>query len=434
MNDITLLTLLGNDKVYFERFKPYVKEYALSSDCWEIYKTLGEYYASYPGTVKVDWNDFTTFFFMVKGKVKPEKALIYRTILEKIAATSITGKEELYKDLVAHYVKLDYATRIGNVAIKVAGDGKGDIDEIEDLIQSYRKEVGRSITKEDLFVPSSLTEIVKAVSAIGFEWRLEELNLSLGPLRPGDFIIVGARPEVGKTTLLAQEVSYFATQLKDDNRPIIWVNNEERSQKVMFRIIQSHFGVVTSDVLKNAASYEARFNAEIGRRILVLNDDAGIRSTRQLDSLFIEHNPVLIVFDQLDKVWGFDKEEREDLRLGKLYAWARDKAKEYGPVISISQVAGRGEGKEYIEQDDLRGTTTDKQGEADAIVTIGRSVDPAKGSARYIYVPKNKLHGGPRSKEEFRHGRFEVRIRPEIARYETSVTTKTKGIASGAVI
>lgn len=185
--------------------------------------------------------------------------------------------------------------------------------------------------------------------------------------------------------------------------------------------MQSHFGVTKEALEKDLKGYEERYTKEIGNKILLLSDDSGINSVRQLDSLFAEYKPSIIIFDQLDKVQGFGKEEREDLRLGRMYSWARDKCKEYGPVITASQIDGTGEGVKWLTMGQLRGSKTDKQGEADAIITIGSCNDPALTNNRYIHIPKNKLHGGPRSREEFRHGYFEVMIKPEIARYVTSI-------------
>jgi len=53
----------------------------------------------------------------------------------------------------------------------------------------------------------------------GLEWRLEELNLSLGPVNKGDLVLVAARPEVGKTTFLTSEISYMLSQTEGD---VLW--------------------------------------------------------------------------------------------------------------------------------------------------------------------------------------------------------------------
>lgn len=60
---------------------------------------------------------------------------------------------------------------------------------------------------------------------------------------------------------------------------------------------------------------------------------------------------------------------------------------------------------------------TAKQAEADFILGIGRSNDPAQQYARFLTVIKNKLLGDKDSMPDLRHGHFEVLIEPLIARY-----------------
>lgn len=416
--DITLLSLMS-DKKSFNRFSPYVKEYSVSKEVWELLKAIKEYYRTYPTKDVFTWSDMRMYFFMLHSKAKEDTYLLYTKMFDNIeAAASVVVDSVVLDDVLKHFIKMDYATQVFNKAHKIvtAGD-EADLDEVEELVQSYRKEVGTAVRKADLFVSFKLSDVIHECASAGYNWRLNELNKSLGPIRHGDFIVLAARPETGKTTMVASEASFIAHQFTDD-RPLIWVNNEERSVKVSLRIMQSYFGVDSDHLIANLATYEARWETEMGGRILVLDDEAGYNHINQLDAIFAELNPQMIVFDQLDKVKGFSKSEREDIRIGHLYEWGRNLSKKYGPVIAISQVDGTGEGQEWIYMNQLRGSKTDKIGEADAIVTIGKSNDPSKEYNRYIHVPKNKLFGGGSSDESFRHGYFEVRINPPIARYE----------------
>lgn len=429
MNNITLLTLLSTDKKQFERFSPLVKEYVLSAESFDIFKAISEYYLNYPSATAVNWEEFSTFFFMVKGKVKPEKASNYRSILEACQrkAGELVGlkPEELpkfYQDVQKYYVKLDYLTRICNTSLEgnqklVSSVAENTLDDVEKLVIEARKELGRKDDPETIFVPRDLSAVVKAVSADGLDWPLDELNMSLGPLRKGDFVVVGAYVETGKTTFAAQCASHMAQQLKPEQGPVLWINNEEQSQKVMFRIIQSYFGVTTEELIKNARAYNERYRVEVGDRILLPSDDSGFNSTGRLTRLFREYKPSLIIFDQLDKVHIRGDFERDDLRLGNLYKWAREVAKEWAPVIAITQVDATGAKSEWITADQLRGSKVDKPAEADVIITIGKSQDIAKQHARYLHFPKNKLLGGKKFREEMRHGFHELTIKPEIARY-----------------
>ena len=113
---------------------------------------------------------------------------------------------------------------------------------------------------------------------------------------------------------------------------------------------------------------------------------------------------------------GCNREAAEHLRLGKVYKWARNLAKKYGPTIAVSQASEVADSVKYITQSMLRGSKTDKAAEADLIITIGRQTED--DGTRYIHIPKNKLYGGPLTQEIHRHGYFECRIVPSVARYE----------------
>ena len=209
------------------------------------------------------------------------------------------------------------------------------------------------------------------------------------------------------------------------DRPVVWVNNEEESSVVFFRIVQAALGqeskVIIADSKKAMDDYETLMAGD-KNRIRVTKDTNNIRD---LETLFREVNPGLIVFDQLDKVDGFKSDEREDLRLGKVYKWARELSRSYGPVIAASQLSATAvdlKDPPFIGLDALRGSKTDKPGEADAVITIGKYKEPKspeEETIRTINVPKNKLPGGGgKQVESDRHGQFIVTIDPIRARYE----------------
>jgi len=68
--------------------------------------------------------------------------------------------------------------------------------------------------------------------------------------------------------------------------------------------------------------------------------------------------------------------------------------------------------------DNVSNAKTSKQAEADWILGIGKTHDPAMQDVRYFNISKNKLAGDDDSDHALRHGRAEVLIKAEIARYE----------------
>jgi len=266
------------------------------------------------------------------------------------------------------------------------------------------------------FVSQDLGEILSSTTGSnGLRWRLPWLNRSLGSLRKGDFGFVFARPETGKTTFLASECTNFAKQLLPDQGPILWVNNEEQGAKVQLRCYQASLGCTLSDIRLDPKRAEATFVKNGGKKLKIL-DDSNLDS-RAVEAIVASENPSLIVFDQIDKIKGF-KNDREDLALGAIYEWARSLAKQYCPIIGVCQASGEAEGVPYLHMGHVANAKTAKQAEADFIIGIGRTHEPGEDYIRYFNISKNKLIGDTDSDPACRHGRQQILIRPEVARYE----------------
>ena len=262
-------------------------------------------------------------------------------------------------------------------------------------------------------VSDSLGDLLDATyNTPGLRWRLNTLNRSLGSLRKGDFGFIFARPETGKTTFLASEVSYFATQ---SDQPVIWINNEEVSEKVKSRIYQAYFGVTLEQLLSNTAKYEKEYLEAMGGKIVMPKKESF--SKHDVEAVCKKYKPALIVIDQIDKITGFDA-DREDLLLGAIYQWARELAKRYGPVIGVCQADGSGENQRWLTMGNVANAKTSKQAEGDWILGIGCLHDTGWEKVRFLNISKNKLAGDRDSDPKLRHGKMEVLINPEIARYE----------------
>lgn len=416
--DIELLRVLVSKEAY-DRFAPYIRTDTLTPEVARVFAKLKEYFAL--GNKEVDWHAFAAWFLTTNATSLDRKSIsLYTGMFKQLQSpTHLSAPTE--QAVLEHFITLDYAHKIAEGALKIRnGVGGTGISGIEQMCVDWARETNRAVSDSDLFESDDVGAIMNNVKESGLDWRLEELNISCGPLRTGDFVVVAARPETGKTTFLASEVTCMAAQLTT-KRPIIWVNNEERSSKVKLRIMQAALGWPLADIMADTPAATAEFQKLMGmeNRILVTGSSAGMNRADLLVPLFKKHNPAMIVFDQLDKVAGFQrKNDKEDQRLGALYNWARDLAHEYGPVIAASQASESAEGEQWIWQHQLRGSRTDKAGEADLILTIGKSHEAGKENVRYLNVCKNKLFGmSPKFDEKERHGRWEVYIEAELARY-----------------
>lgn len=154
---------------------------------------------------------------------------------------------------------------------------------------------------------------------------------------------------------------------------------------------------------------------ELTKGNLRLVDSASIHR-KQVEQLCKQLEPALIVFDQIDKLKGFSN-DREDLRLGAIYIWARELAKTYCPVIGVCQADGLAGNKKWLTMENVANAKTSKQAEADWILGIGKIEEVGMEFLRYLNISKNKLSGDIDSIPELRHAKFEVVIEPNIGRY-----------------
>lgn len=334
-----------------------------------------------------------------------------KQLLQKLCEnlTKVDLNPELAENYLQQHVERTRAHELAVLGLRVA-EGKATYEQLQELVRSYESK-GEVETADD-FVTDDLGELLRShVTEGGLHWRLGTLNKMLGPLRPGDFGFVFARPESGKTTFLASEMTFMAEQAE---RPILWINNEEKGGKVKLRCYEAYFGKSLKELQQHWDKYTIEYMKKMGGRIRMC--DMPFTHRKEVERLCKNINPSLIVFDQIDKVKGFDN-DRYDLEMKAVYQWARELAKLYGPVIGICQAGASGEGKAYLTMDDVDSSKTAKQGEADWILGIGKTHKEGMESVRHLHIMKNKLLGDKDSEESRRHGKADILILPAIARY-----------------
>jgi len=230
--------------------------------------------------------------------------------------------------------------------------------------------------------------------------------------------IIAARPDKGKTSFFASELTYLAKQLPP-NKPLIWLNNEGMGKRIIPRLYQAALGVPLSALVdmhkhgKLVPAYEEAINGKATEKIKIY-DVHGFNVTK-IESIIEECRPAVVVADMIDHFKGFQNEARTDLVLEEMYKWFREMGVKYGSInLASSQISNEGDGLQFPTLGMLKDSKTGKQGACDFLMMIGASNDPALAGSRFIGLPKNKLRregaaGDPRA---------EVFFKPQICRYE----------------
>lgn len=401
--ELILLKVLLNKENYLT-YRKYIKIAKQDTELFYLYSILDLHIQNYD-IITID-----DFKLLALVNVDPRDIQKYSDIIDTLRTVDVS--QTIVEDILKLYKEKTLAHEIALKAISVT-EGKSNFDSLLNIIE---KPDNIEIENEIEFVSTDLQDLyTNHVQKRGLRWRLNTLNKSVGSIRKGDFAFIFARPETGKTTFLASESTYMAHQLSEEDGPILWFNNEEEGSKVQLRIYQAALDKPLKDLFIDVEKSKTEYYQYTKDKIKQI--DRAILTKHEIEGFCKKYKPSLIIIDQIDKIAGFIA-DREDLRLGSIYVWARQIAKTYCPVIGVTQADGTGEGKKWLTMDNVSNAKTAKQAEADLILGIGAIHQEGLEYMRYINISKNKLFGDEDSDPRLRHGKLEVLIDPEVARYK----------------
>lgn len=410
--DIELLRLIRTRDNY-DKYRHLIKDYACLAETNQLVKDMGTYFKKHPLLDEIEWADFTVWSRLHEHPAwKNSQHDMFETI------TNTVGNKAAEDDTVAKFLELEHILRIKSLCedlINGSSKSSNILFDIEEVASAYRSLLVDS-SSDTMMVDMELEGILEEIiSTGGVEWRLEDLNRSVGSVHPGDFIIIGKRPEVGGTTFLTSEITHMVTQLPEGKNAIIF-NNEERGEKVGARVIQSALGLTVFDLAADVHKSQADYRSVLGTKKVDVAHSTSL-STRDVERKLRTEEYGIVGINVLDKIQGFYKMEGVE-RTRRIAQWAREIADKYDCVVmAVAQADASAEGQKWLNQSQLYGSKTGVQGEADALLMIGASHDPGDEHRRFISVCKNKLPGGGRADPTLRRGKHEVEFDGERARF-----------------
>lgn len=398
--DLALLRILKYRDRY-DRLYGMVPQYALDDKTKIILKDFGLYFEEFPEHSQIDTEYFPTWFFGFRHKkLDDEKQTLYRKLFHSI---QVDADEHTQSGIVDRMLELGYATRCANLLSQYNdGEEVNLLRALEDLTETHKTQIQRKLRIP--WINDPIEELLEADEHDhGLHWRLEALNTSMRALRPGDFGVVAARPDAGKTSFFASEVTHMVSQFPDvysdgATRNALWFNNEGPGWKIVTRSYQAALNKTTKELIQmknNGTIVPAYREACRGRidaiRILDVHD----YWSHDVVEIVEQSRPGLIIFDMIDniKFGGMQGAPRTDQVLEQMYQWARILGVRYDcPVLATSQISNEGDGLQFPTLGMLKDSKTGKQGASDFQLMIGKTNDPCMQLSRFLSLPKNKLH------------------------------------------
>lgn len=393
--DSTILKLLKH-RDRFELYRAAVPTDILAPHTRIILADLGEFFKESDAQV-ANAEHFLPWFLLKHPKLKDEPKALLSGII-KAADPDVPAEVER-----GILTRLEDARQAAALTTLLEKYNAGEEVSITRTVMSLADSVPMSA--EDM--PEAEFNIDKMLDEEqndwGFHWPLDALNQSMRPSRPGDFGILAARVDQGKSSCIAHVLSHFASQVDKlfpgESRSILVLNNEGLGSRLNQRLTNATLNMNMDELVEARRAgrnlWQEVLDAWGGRKVVRVMD-VHDRPMSYLENLIRRTNPAVIVVDMLDNV-PFDGAvgnggQRTDQILEASYQRARIWAVKYKAVVlAASQLSAEAAGSLYPGLQHLANSRTGKAGAADFVLMLGHSEDEMLRNSRWFSLPKNKL-------------------------------------------
>lgn len=299
--------------------------------------------------------------------------------------------DDVAMDVLVGLWRQETFREIADIAV---GGMEGRVDSLEPIAKIIESRADNFLPLDEVEeIPPDLDELL-ALNDAAHTWKINIGSVAerLPGVSEGEFGIIFARPEVGKTA------SYISLSLAPggwcwQGARVHAICNEEPGRKTLLRAVTAATQR-DKDWVRENRDEARRIWSRVSSNFRLV--DAQGMTLAKLDTYARRHRPDVLIIDQLDKIGINGTYNGSHEKFGALYMGARDIAKKYRCfVLAISQASADAEGKSYLDYSMLAGSKTDKAAEADLIIGIGKRPQPdgsmEEDFTRPWTISKNKI-------------------------------------------
>ena len=352
--------------------------------------------------------DLEALFYATNKTLTTSNKEQYKKIFQKIANSSALNKD-VANDVISKMFQQVVGEEVANIGYAFVNGTQNSLEPLRKIVDDYQDDFTPNLKIE--FEDMSIEALLKA-NAEETQWKfnIPTLRRNVEGVSGGHFIVLGARPNTGKTSFHASIIASphgFAQQ----GAKCVILCNEEASHRVGSRYLSSATTMTLDEIKTNQPKAALRYNK--------VSSNIHIRDSTGKDLAWVEAvvkatQPDVVVLDMGDK-FAPRTSDKSDVYLRDATIHARNIAKEYNcAVFWLSQLSAAAEGLAMPDQSMLEGSKTGKAAEADLMILIGKT-KVVEGSEmddteRHLNIAKNKLKGGF-------HGRITCQLAGDIAQY-----------------
>ena len=375
------------DKASWDRTKNFITPAMFPKDWRPLAHTIREAHLKYEDIERLDRTSLIAAHKMLFPATPDGKAEQTSDLVDSLMLLEQVDQDLAY-DWAKTFWQRDMARQIGEKAVEF-WTGNNELA-FSDIAKMMERVASNSLDAHDTFtiIHDNFEELIQAtVQDPDFTFGLSTLEEHIQGMNRGDFGIIFARPEVGKTSFC----SYLAAHYLAGGHNVHYWANEELAKKVKLRIVTAFFNKDKYVLLNEKQNFVEEYKERLDKNLIVI-DSVGTSMSEIVDFTAL-NKPDVVFVDQMDKVKIDGTFTRGDERLKEIYVSGRELGKRNNCLVwAVSQANYEAHQREVIEYSMLDNSRTGKAGEADIIIGIGKGLG-IDDNTRFLTVSKNKLNG-----------------------------------------
>lgn len=396
--ELLLLKVLA-DRKRLTMLKSAVPTDMLTPEVSTLLQWYEYYFSQFPNANHVIAEDLKMLVKLRSPVGSEDQQAITNHLIDKHLGEPVA--EERVRGVTNMLYELAYSGEAAAIISKYQNGEEIDVVfEMANLTRKYAQHKGQNTpdTFEDTDIATILAE---EADSNGIKFRfLKCLHDTIKSLSGGADILIGARPDKGKTSFVAATVVDFAPQCVEyfgPNRPILWLVNEGAAKRIKPRIYQAALKKTLEEITD--LSNQGKLVEEYCKAIKADKDYIRVKNAHgmtmaQIEQVIESMNPCMVVYDMLANVHlskgmasGSKVSDLETLGQVK-----RELAVTYDHIaLSTVQISAEGANQLHPPESAMKDSKTALQGACDVIILLGNLDNPIAADMRGVSTPKNKF-------------------------------------------
>ena len=388
--ELALIKTLLNKEFYEQHKGIRCPDKIFTKDVRKIKQTIDHAMKKYDRDMSVA--DLQACFMIENQSMTTATKSAYDDLFRKLDKLEPINKE-IAEDTLSKMFQQYVGDQVASLGFDFVNGTQDSLEPLRRLLEDYKDDFTPNLRVDwdDIDIDTLL-----AANDLATQWKfnIPTLRRRVEGVSGGHLLLVGARPNTGKTSFHASLIAGPEGWAQQGAKCIV-LCNEESYERVGARYLSAATNMTMDEVKENVALARKRYEP-IKQNIRI--KDSTNKDMRWVEAVVKHEKPDIVVLDMGDK-FATKNSDKSDVYLKDAAIHARNIAKQYNCcVIWMSQLSAVAEGKVYVDQSMMEGSKTGKAAESDLMILISKNPivegQDEQDTQRHLNIAKNKLKGG----------------------------------------